>query len=354
MQIQNIALIGTGAIGMALASQFLEARISITLFSRGVKYKSLKNGLYYINRSKGKNIHILSDLTITEDFSLLESMDIIIIVVKNYSLVDLCESIASYVRKDAFIISIANGSKNSQILPRYFQKVIYGIVFHNAYVDYSLLKKDKKFLVSFQDKLPLLIGTYNNNFLEEMKAIKNHLNPKQKLGWPIKIIQDLNNTIHHKLVINLFNAFDALAGLSVLKSEFSKIELKQIHHILANLYWEGLKVIQAAGYQESNYGMLSWKMIRLNKKLPQVISFSRFLKIFQQVGYSSTYQDLEGKQIKDTELEDLTGYILTLAKKHNISVKYNQAIYDLLKKQISNAQFSMVSIAEIMNHIQSM
>jgi hypothetical protein len=43
---------------------------------------------------------------------------------------------------------------------------------------------------------------------------------------------------------------------------------EDIQKILANLYWEGMITVKAAGYKRTHHGILSWNLIKLNKKLP--------------------------------------------------------------------------------------
>ena len=78
---------------------------------------------------------------------------------KNYSLVDAAEQIKYQCGDKPIIVSMANGRINQEISPKYFSKVIYCVVLHNAWRDIEYIEKENKLIVGSQKRGPLLIGT---------------------------------------------------------------------------------------------------------------------------------------------------------------------------------------------------
>jgi ketopantoate reductase len=63
--------------------------------------------------------------------------------VKNYDLGEAAEQIQHQCGDKPLIVSMANGAINQEILPKFFSKVIYGVVLHNAWRDAEYIEKEK-------------------------------------------------------------------------------------------------------------------------------------------------------------------------------------------------------------------
>ena len=96
--------------------------------------------------------------------------DIVVLAVKNYSL----EAAAGQLR-DAFgdrpiIVSMANGIDNQRILPKFFSRVVYGVVGYNA-------RQDAPAVIGYQRKGPLLIGAPDPSRDADLRAVHAVLAP---------------------------------------------------------------------------------------------------------------------------------------------------------------------------------
>ena len=162
-------------------------------------------------------------------------VDIVVLAVKNYSL----EAVARQVHEDWAIgrssCRMANGIDNQRILPKFFYKVIYGVVGYNA-------RRDGPTVIGYQHKGPLLIGTPDNTLSAELRLVQSIL----ARGCPTEITDRLQDAVHTKIVINLTNALDALVGRGW--RPLSNLAVYQ--QLLSQTLWEGVRIIRAAGYHE--------------------------------------------------------------------------------------------------------
>lgn len=82
-------------------------------------------------------------------------MDMIITCVKNYSLENVAKMIKENLgENEPVIVSMANGTRNQEILPKYFKHVVYTVIVNNAYK----LGPSK---VGYNSRGPLIFGVNN-------------------------------------------------------------------------------------------------------------------------------------------------------------------------------------------------
>ena len=181
-------------------------------------------------------------------------VDIVVLAVKNYSLEDVARKTREELGDRPIVVSMANGRDNQDILPRYFSRAIYCVVGYNA-------RRDKPVVVGYQKKGPLLIGTPDNSLPAELRLVQGTLVP----GCPTEIVDRLQDVVHTKIVMNLTNALDALVGQGF--QPISNFPVYQ--HLLSQTLWEGVQVVQAAGYREHRIsGMPSFALLHLSALLP--------------------------------------------------------------------------------------
>jgi 2-dehydropantoate 2-reductase len=145
-------------------------------------------------------------------------------------------------------------------------------------------------------------------------------------GCPTQIVDRLQDTVHTKIVMNLTNALDALVGRGW--QPVSNFAVYQ--HLLSQTVWEGVRIIRAAGYREYRIaGLPSFALLRMTARLPGWLLRPVFKRRLRAMVMSSMTQDVALHGANNTELESITGYILSLAAEHGVPAPYNQAIYRL-------------------------
>ena len=217
------------------------------------------------------------------------------------------------------VAGLQNGVENQQVLPKYFSKAIYGVVCYNAW-------REGVGRVAFVKLGRLIIGTPRNDLQPELQSVGNILNS----GLQCSITDRLQDAVHSKLAINLINALMALVGFRKRSIESEKI----LVHMTTRLLWEGIQVLQKAGFKEHELGtnLASWSDIQTVVNIPESPENPLYDFIVNRVGPTSMTQDVFGGKTS-TELESLNGYMLELARRVNVPMPINEAIYEIAKER---------------------
>ena len=81
-----------------------------------------------------KKNHINIPIKIITDLNEIEPPEFIVITVKNYDLEEVAKDIHKKVGDKPIVIGLQNGIENQKILPKYFSKVVYGVIMYFSLV----------------------------------------------------------------------------------------------------------------------------------------------------------------------------------------------------------------------------
>ena len=312
----KILFIGPGAIGASVAAWVAESYPAVFIMGHGATQAALRtDGITtYQSAAPEQTRRTVRVATVDRPGDIADA-DIVVLAVKNYSL----EAVARQVRDELgdrpIIVSLANGIDNQRVLPKFFSKVIYGVVAYNAW-------RDGPAVIGYQHKGPLLIGTPDNRLGAELRLVQSIL----ARGCPTQITDRLQDAVHTKIVINLTNALDALVGRGW--RPLSNLAVYQ--QLLSQTLWEGVRIIRAAGYHEYRIpGMPPFSLLHLTTLIPGWVIRPVFKRRLSAMAMSSMTQDVALRGAHDTELELITGYIVRLAGEHGVAAPYNRTIYRL-------------------------
>ncbi|MFX1469357.1 MAG: ketopantoate reductase family protein [Promethearchaeota archaeon] len=334
----NIVIYGTGAIGATIGGWLTKDYKNIYFLARGENFKVLKtNGLtlYKIDEKNSETIPV----NVIEDLKELESVDIIIICVKNYDLENVAKDIYKKVGDNVVIVGLQNGVENQKILPNYFSKVIYGVIVMSSW-------REKPGVFGTRGKNQLILGTLEENnqwVLEKITAIF-------KKSFPTIMTKDFQDAVHSKLVINLGNSLFTLIDQ---KSQNDESILK-LWKILANLYLEGVKIIKAAGYKEYKLkGLPTWEVMKFAMKLNKKTAVNNFKGSMKFYWLNSMTQDMLLRQKNISELESINGYLMSLADQFGLLVPYNRTIYKLCKENFLKSPYKPLNVGNVYSEIKN-
>lgn len=312
----KVLVVGAGAIGASVAAWVAAQHREIYVTDVGQVQAALKAGAITTYQTDAPDATRRTVRVQTIDrLAEVPDVDVVMLAVKNYNLAAVAQQVREQLGDRPIIVSMANGVDNQTILPKFFSKVIYCVVGYNA-------KRDSPVVVGYQKKGPLLLGTPDNSLQPELSRVCALLS----LGCPTEVVSRLQDAVHTKIVMNLTNALDALVGHGYVP--LSNFDAYQ--RLLSNTLWEGVKIVEAAGYREHRIaGMPSFLMLRLAVLTPRWITRPVFRRKLEAMVMSSMTQDVALRGAHDTELESLTGYITRLAQKVGVAAPYNQTIYRL-------------------------
>ena len=251
----KILFIGPGAVGASVAAWVAESYPSVFIMGHGETQAALRqSGITTYAFEQANETRRTVRVAAVDRPADVGGADIVVLAVKNYSL----EAVARQVREELgdrpIVVSMANGIDNQRILPKFFSKVIYGVVGYNA-------RRDEPVVVGYQRKGPLLIGTPDNTLGDELRLVQSIL----ARGCPTEITNRLQDAVHTKIVINLTNALDALIGRGA--RPLSNLAVYQ--QLLSQTLWEGVQIIRTAGYREHRIaGIPPFALLHLVAVLP--------------------------------------------------------------------------------------
>ena len=312
----KILFVGPGAVGASLAAWVAESYGLVWITGRGDSQAALRAGgittyQFAAPQQTRRTVHVQT----IDDLGRIADADIVVLAVKNYSLEAVARHVQQQMDDRPLIVSLANGIDNQRILPKFFSKVIYGVVGYNA-------RRDAPGVVGYQRKGPLLIGTPDNTLAAELRLVQSIL----ARGCPTQMVERLQDAVHTKIVLNLTNALDALVGRG-----WRPLSNPAVYQeLLAQTLWEGVRIVRAAGYREHRIpSMPSFALLQTFALLPGWMLRPIFRRRLRAMEMSSMTQDVVLHGAHDTELESITGYVVRLAAKHGVPAPYNGAIYRL-------------------------
>ncbi len=342
MSLGEVIIYGAGSIGSTIGGWITQSYASAYLVGRGEHANIMRQHgltLYGTTSQKPETIRV----NLIDDLAEASDAKVVILTVKNYDVEEAAKNISSTLGDEATIVALQNGVENQHVLPKYFSKVIYGVVGYTAEVE-------KPGVAKYQSRGPVYLGTVDDGPKRALEEICRTFN----LSFEAEVTPRLQDTAHCKIVLNLTNALFTLAGLNYRKiSSYTKLAT-----MTSTLLNEGIDIIRAAGYKEypmKNYP--SWRTIRMLLKLP---SFERALGFRRTVGHAtrgllnSMGQDVLLKRKKETELEYLNGYIIRLADSVGVKAPHNRALYNLCKSEFNRAEFQPLSIEEIWKSVHAL
>ena len=276
-----------------------------------------------------------------EDINEKPSADIIVIAVKNYDLEEVAKDIFSKLGDKPIIVALQNGVENQKILPKYFTKIIYGIILFNAW-------QDKPGIFGYRSKGQIILGTIDNSLQSTMEKVSQIFN----LGIPTKITHILQEAAHSKMIINLGNSILTLIDFNYNKIDNKISYISKFRKILINMLIEGIKIIQTAGYQEQKLkGLPPWNALKILIDAPDEKADQLFKQNMKEIGINSMMQDIITRGKSQSELESINGYFVKLADSLGIKAPYNKVIYQLCKTQFDKSPFQPLDIKVVWNKI---
>lgn len=335
----NYLVFGAGAIGTTVAAWLNDANANVSLFDKPEISDYINQHGLEVYHGDEPNKRYSSKITAYSNIDDVPTPDVIVLCIKNYSLDGVSKFLVEKFGKNVLIVALQNGVENQQILPQYFNKIIYGVVCYNAWVDgYGV--------VGYQKKGPLALGHNGGISAAEVDNIVADFNKGvETLNYP-----KFNDAAHSKIVINLTNSLTTLVALH----ENDQSKNKDFQKLLTTMTYEGIKIMKASGYKESKLGgMPSWLLISAAGILPGFVTRKAYLKNLKKLVVSSMAQDIIVNGGNTSELDSINGYALSLAKKQGIETPVNDAIYQICKEEFIKSPFKPVTVDYIWDRVKS-
>jgi len=318
----RIVVAGAGSIGCFVGGQIAAAGGDVRFLARPrLRDELAAHGLTVSDR-EGTTQHLAAqDLVVGTDPTLLGAAEVVLVTVKSGATREIAASILQHAPAAAVVVSLQNGVDNAAILQEALpgREVVAGMVpFNVAALGEGRFHRGTDGTILIDAKAAALAAALSTPHL------------------PIGTHADMRGVAWGKLLLNLNNALNALAGVP-LREELAN---RAWRRLLAACIDEALAALGAAGIRPAKVGALPPSLIPTVLHLPdplfRVVAAAQ-LKIDPHAR-SSMADDLAQRRL--TEIDQLQGRVVALAEAHGTAAPVNRAVLARVKAAEAKAEGS--------------
>jgi 2-dehydropantoate 2-reductase len=312
-----VIVFGAGAIGATVGGWLVEAGIPVTFVARPETAERLnREGLRLYAHGRKSERRTIS-VTAVSDVARINQADWLVLAVKNYDLEAAARDIRARLPGDPTIVALQNGIENQEVLPKYFARVVYGVIRYNAWRD-----GDNDF--GYERRGPIFLGVTNPNLAGDRdRAVQLF-----SAACECRAEERIADAAQCKMVLNLTNSIFALVGLGIREIEDYQAFSRSVSHVM----YEGMQILRKAGVREVSMGEgATWRTMTLGRFLPAFVTSRILRKGLRDMHITSMGQDVYVARRGATELESLNAYFLRLAETVGFDARYNRALYRITK-----------------------
>lgn len=309
----RVLIIGAGALGVAVGASLRCSGVEVDFVARGETRAAIEAG--GISRHGWfSNIDIMTgQVGLYDDYEDIpqDVYDYVIIATKTTANAEVAESLASVgdcMKNTGKIVFMQNGMGYEEPFLEYFDE---SEIYHSRVITGFMKEAPNKSLITAH-QAPVLMGSIygcDNHVIAPLaEAIS-------KSGLPAQVDPDISKALWAKFIYNTtLNPLGAILDMSY--GELAESEYA--HSMLDILIEETFEVINASGSKTYWDNADDYRDELFNNMIP-VTGEHR----------SSTLQDIKKRQ--KTEIDTLTGSLLTLASQCNVAVPVHTMVYSLIK-----------------------
>ena len=297
----NIVVYGTGAVGGYFGSRLVEAGENVTFIARGKQLETIKSKGLKLFSPLG-NYHV-NPVKATANFSEVSEVDLILIAVKTWQLIEVAEAIKPNLKPGTHVISLLNGVENHIVLEKILGKTPvlgglckvvcrtegYGSIRHDSYTP------------------EIVFGELNHEISERSLKIQKIFNGA---GIQNKLSTDIHKDMWTKfLYISTISALGALTRATI----GEMLEYSEVRNIMKQIAVEIETIARAKGIDLA----------------PDILKKQFIIIELQPYNTTSSLQrDIMNR--KPSELEAQNGVVIRMGKSIGIPTPYNSFVYHSL------------------------
>lgn len=292
-----IGLVGLGATGAPLANLLFKTyRNRFALLSDECHAEKLRNGKLHIN-GESFDPRVLT----SEDKN--ETIDILFVCVKNYSLESTFQTLGQIINAKTIILPLQNGLFSYS----FFRKSFPDNIVLEGFVQGPNTKKYGDDIV-YQNPGVYHLGKNFSGYKEYAKSVYEVL---INAGVPCKLEDDIRHAIWRKLMLNV--AGNALTALT------------ELDYIMFKNSQEAQKICRTV-MQEYKFVAATEDVLITERDINEVMEY--FLT-YNESKHTSMLEDVLNK--RKTENEYIAGYIKRVAEKNGVNAPFIDMLYSIMK-----------------------
>lgn len=328
----RIGVLGAGSIGCYLGGRLMAAGHDVRLIGRQSLVDDIARSGLSITDCDGFKTHLGADRALIDiDAKALADCNVVLVTVKSKDTEAAGVELKTILQAGALVVSFQNGVRNAEVLTR----ILKGVNVVAGMVPFNVLR--------LQD------GTFHRGTSGELligmtEAAKPLALAMTKAGLPTALANDVVQVQWGKLLFNLNNALNALAGVPLRE----QLGDRQYRRILAACMSEALHAMDAAKIKPAASLKVPPAWVPHVLRLPNALFFrlaSTMLKIDPNAR-SSMWDDLT--RGRTTEVDVLNGEIVRLAESSGLDAPVNKRVVTLVKgAEAAKAGSPMLKAADL-------
>jgi 2-dehydropantoate 2-reductase len=311
----RVGILGAGAIGGYLGVCLSAAGAEVTMVGREWLVQA-RSQLAAVPQS-GRALLPRASLRVVTEADALADADICLVTVKSKDTDQAGAVLAGILDVETPVVSFQNGLDNARRLGAHLgsERVTAGVVTYNVFRDGPRFCK-----ATIGD---LFAGRLDGSRGEKLRRLASDF---ATVGERLQLRRDIDAIILGKLLMNLNNGVCAAAGVSIADS----LRSRDARWVFARCLLEAMAVCKGAGLRPARVTVIPSTWIARLLSLPGslVALLARSIGRIDPAARSSTLQDLD--RGRTTEIDDLNGAIVALARVHAMTAPANETIVSII------------------------
>ncbi len=316
----RIGIFGAGSIGCYVGAKLIHGGVAVTLLGRESLGREIREHGLHVSDLTGDEFQLSPEqINYVTDPADLADCDVVLVTVKSRDSDEAGRLLGKTLGSNAVLVSFQNGVRNAEILSKAVTsvsaappQVLAGMVPYNV-----VRSEGGRFHCGTSGELMIAAAEPTERIAATLRAA----------GLPTKVHDDLPGVLWGKLIFNLNNAVNALAGVP-LREELSQ---RGYRRIMAATIREALGVMKASGVRPLSVGrMIPWLAPKI-LALPDWLFFrvaASMVKIDPEAR-SSMWEDLS--RGRPTEIDYITGEIVRLADANGLQAPVARRTVELIR-----------------------
>ncbi len=309
----RIIVLGAGSVGCFIGGCWLANGLPITFVGRSRIADDVRANGLTVSDYSGWRRHQES-VDYQTDPAILGEADIVLLTVKSADTAAAAREIGQKCRKGTLVINFQNGVGNVDVLRQElgdWVDIAPGMIpFNVAYLGRGTFHK----------------GVAGTLFADERPATRALASAIGESSAALKLSQNMLGLAWGKLLINLNNAVNALSGRTLIE----ELRERDYRRVVAAAQREGLRLLNQAGIRPGKVGAVAPGMLPIVLGSPDWLFNNLFMKTWKidEKARSSMADDLAAG--RKTEVDQINGELVALAKRLGIDAPVNRAIVNLV------------------------
>jgi 2-dehydropantoate 2-reductase len=310
----EICVFGAGSIGCYVGGRLAATRTTVTFIGRPRLAAELRQHGLRLTDYRGADLRVApASVRFATDPSGAAGADFVLVSVKSAGTVEAGAELAKVLKPDAIVASFQNGVHNVEVL----RAALPGRTVLTGMVPFNVLHRGDG---AFHQ------GTGGDLMIDVHPALEPFLGAFAAAGLPLRTHPDMQAVQWGKLLINLKNAINALAGVPIIE-ELSDPAFRRCWS-MAQI--EALDLLDAAGIRPAKATPLPPRWLPALLRLPNFIFLRVKMVKVDPLARSSMWEDLQAR--RTTEVDWLNGEVVRLAQKLGRSAPVNAKLVALIRE----------------------